>query len=479
MTPIEYEAVIGLEVHAELKTASKIFCACSTQFGAKPNTQCCPICMGHPGTLPTLNRGALELAIKAGLALECQIARQSRIDRKHYFYPDLPKAYQISQESDPLCKNGMLRFYLEGKEHCVGIERIHIEEDAGKLIHSNPKTLIDFNRCGVPLIEIVSKPELRSGAEAAAYLRMLKAILVRCEVSDCKMQEGSLRCDVNISLRHKGSERFGVRTEIKNLNSFAFAEKAINYEIKRQSELLKKGERVEPETRRYDAARGITVLMRKKETAEDYRYLPEANLPIIALEKEEIEAIAQTLPELPIEHTDRLVRLFGLRYEDAAILTSELALSCYFEAAARATSYPKTVANLLLTDLLPHCAADPFSSPIPCERLSQLAELLGNGMINSSIAKKLLLRLTKEDFSPAEIVEREQLGQIRDEGVLQALIADVIKRNPAAVQDFQNGKKNAIRALQGQMMAASGGRAEPRLAEALLLAALNETEQED
>lgn len=288
-----------------------------------------------------------------------------------------------------------------------------------------------------------------------------------------------MRCDVNISLRHKGSERFGVRTEIKNLNSFAFAEKAINYEIKRQSELLKKGERVEPETRRYDAARGITVLMRKKETAEDYRYLPEANLPIIALEKEEIEAIAQALPELPIEHTDRLVRLFGLRYEDAAILTSELSLACYFEAAARATSYPKTVANLLLTDLLPHCAADPFSSPIPCERLSQLAELLGNGMINSSIAKKLLLRLTKEDFSPAEVVEREQLGQIRDEGVLQALIADVIKRNPAAVQDFQNGKKNAIRALQGQMMAASGGRAEPRLAEALLLAALNDTEQEN
>ena len=472
MSDLFYEAVIGLEVHAELKTASKIFCACSTAFGAPPNTQCCPICTGHPGTLPTINRHAVELAIRAGLALQCEISRLSRTDRKHYFYPDLPKAYQISQNEFPLCKNGRLSFCMEGNTKEIGIERIHIEEDAGKLIHEGDQTLIDFNRCGVPLIEIVSKPDLRSGAEAAAYLRTLRAILSRLGVSDCKMQEGSLRCDVNISLRERGSDAFGTRVEIKNINSFAFVEKAINYEISRQTVLLGRGEVIGMETRRFDSTKGVTELMRTKESAEDYRYLPEPDLLAIKLSEEEIERISHALPELPAAQIARLTKTYGIRQKDAEILSAELLLSDFFEAAAAKTRFPQIALNLLLTELLPHCASEPFSSPVSWTRLAELAELLGEGEINSATAKKLLSRLIKDDFSPADTVAKEGLAQIRDADRLQLLVENAMQKMPQAVKDWIHGKSAAMRSLQGKIMAESGGRADPVLAEKLLTASL-------
>lgn len=472
MNDISYEAIIGLEVHAELKTASKIFCSCSTQFGAPPNTQCCPICMGHPGTLPFLNRHAVELAIRAGLALGCEISRTSRTDRKHYFYPDLPKAYQISQNEFPLCKNGRLSVSVDGNSWEIGIERIHIEEDAGKLIHTERQTLIDFNRCGVPLIEIVSKPDLRSGAQASAYLKSLKAILVRCGVSDCKMQEGSLRCDVNISLRPQGSQDFGTRVEIKNINSFAFVEKAINYEINRQAALLRRGEPISMETRRFDSSKGVTELMRKKESAEDYRYLPEPDLMGIFLTDAEIEEIAASLPELPNAHAARLVRELGMRLSEAEILCADPDLASFFEGIAAKTRHSQIALHLLLTDLLPHCPSEPFSSPVSGERLAELADLMGEGEINSATAKKLLARLTKSDFSPAEVVMTEGLAQIRDKEHLQALVAQAMESLPRAVADWQRGKTAAMRSLQGRIMALSGGRADPILAEELLRASL-------
>ena len=474
----QYEAIIGLEVHAELKTKTKIFCSCSTHFGAEPNTQCCPICMGHPGTLPVLNRQAVRLAILAGMGLNCRINSLSRTDRKHYFYPDLPKAYQISQNEIPLCENGSLTFTVGGVTREIGIARIHIEEDAGKLIHTDSATLIDFNRCGVPLIEIVSKPELRSGAEAAAYLRTLRAILVRLGVSDCKMQEGSLRCDVNISLRPVGSETFGARTEIKNINSFAFVEKAIHYEIKRQTEILQKGETISMETRRFDSSRGITELMRKKESAEDYRYLPEPDLPGILLSDKELQSIKESLPELPAAHRDRLASQFGIRQSEAEILVADPDLAAFFEKTAYQTAFPQTAVHLLLTDLMPHCGEDPFSSPVTERSLAALADLLGKGEINSAVAKKLLLRLTKEDLDPVLVVAKEDLGQIRDAERLSKLIKQAMEKQPRAVLDWQRGKLAAIRSLQGQIMALSGGRADPLLAEKLLLSAL-EASKED
>lgn len=473
MSQISYEAVIGLEVHAELKTDTKIFCDCSTRFGGAPNTQCCPVCMGHPGVLPRLNRRAVELAMRAGLALNCRIARHCRMDRKHYFYPDLPKAYQISQNEFPLCRDGFLELSTENGTRCIGISRIHLEEDAGKLNHTEQGTLIDFNRSGVPLIEIVSAPELRSGEEAANYLRALRAILVRCGVSDCKMQEGSLRCDVNISLRPVGSEAFGVRSEIKNLNSFAFVQKAIQYEIQRQSQMLQRGEELFSETRRYDEARGITVLMRRKERAVDYRFMPEPDIPPLSVSEEEIEEARRLLPELPAAQANRLALELDIASADAAILVTDPQLAQYFEETAALTAYPKTAANLLLTDLLPHCTAEPFSSPVPVAALAELADLMGQRRINSSTAKKLLLRMTRETISPAETAERENLWQITDPTLLQATVEEVLLGNPRAVADWKRGKRAALQALQGQVMRQTGGRADPLLSESLLLSALN------
>ncbi len=472
MSSPEWEAVIGLEVHAELKTKTKIFCSCAVDFGAPPNTNVCPICMGLPGAMPSLNRHAVELALRAGLALQCRISSCSGIDRKQYFYPDLPKGYQISQDTDPLCRNGRLRFSLDGEEREVGICRIHIEEDAGKLIHEGDQTMIDFNRCGVGLIEIVSEPTIRSASEAAAYLRALRGVLLACGVSDCRMQEGSLRCDVNVSVRPTGSSEMGVRAEIKNLNSFSFAEKAIVYEIDRQIEAQTAGIPLEPETRRYDAAQGKTVRMRVKETGVDYRFLPEPDLPPIHVTEAELSEIFATLPELPDERRRRLVRDCRLTEYDAAVLVSDPLLADYFEVAVEGCAYPKLCANLLLTDLLRVCESDPFFSPVPPSRLRALSELLGEGVINSATAKKLLVRMIEEDLDPYETVRRENLMQIRDRERLTALVDEVMCENPQAVCDFQNGKTAALRALQGKVMAKTGGRADPILTEQLLRSAL-------
>lgn len=477
MSRSDFEAVIGLEVHAELKTKTKIFCACPTDFGAAPNTQCCPICMGLPGAMPALNRSAVMLAATAGLALNCTVSPLSRTDRKQYFYPDLPKAYQISQGEMPLCRNGYLALNTSAGERRIGIARIHIEEDAGKLIHAAGRTLIDYNRSGVPLIEIVSEPHLRSGHEAADYLRTLRAILVSAGVTDGKMQEGSLRCDVNVSVRPVGSKTLGVRTEIKNLNSFVFVEKAIEYEIARQISLIERGEHVQMETRRYDAARGETVLMRRKERAEDYRFMIEPDLPPILLCEAEIEALRRALPEFPKEREARLVREYGLAPNDARTLCQDVALGDYFEAAAKACSYPRLVANLLLSELLRRCTGGDFAAPIPSARLSSLAELMGEGTVNSATVKKLLSRLYEEDFDPRAVVEREGLSQIRDEKLLKEIVLQVIAENSRAVADYKSGKAAALRSLQGRIMAQSGGRAEPMLTENILKSILDGKEE--
>ena len=473
MMTTDFEAVIGLEVHAELKTATKIFCSCPTTFGAAPNTLCCPVCLGLPGALPTLNRRAVELAVRAGLALDCKIATLCRTDRKQYFYPDLPKAYQISQDPYPLCFDGGLDVG-EG-EHAlrIGIARIHIEEDAGKLIHTGDKTLVDCNRCGVPLIEIVTRPVLRSPEEAGAFLRALRQILVTCEVSDCRMQEGSLRCDVNVSLRKKGSEELGTRTEIKNINSFAFVEKAIAYEIQRQTELLQSGSVLRAETRRFDASTGKTELMRIKESADDYRYLAEPDLPALALTQEEIDAIAKTLPELPRARAERLTRDCGIAKADAEIFVTDPALGDYFEQAASATTHKTLLSGLILTDLLRHCQSDPFASPVKARRMGEIAEMMGEGRVNSSTAKKLVARLIEGDFDPREAVLAEGLAQIRDRETLVRIVDEVLTESSKAVADYKNGKLAALRALQGRAMAKTKGLADPVLLETILLEKLS------
>lgn len=471
----EYEAVIGLEVHAELKTNSKVFCTCSTAFGASPNTQCCPVCMGLPGAMPMLNRRAVELAVMAGVLLNCKIAPVSRIDRKQYFYPDLPKAYQISQGDIPLCRNGYLELEVGTQKKRVGIARIHIEEDAGKLIHEGSNSLIDYNRCGIGLIEIVSEPSIRSGEEAATYLRTLRALLSACAISDCKMQEGSLRCDVNISVRKKGSQAFGVRTEIKNLNSFAFVQKAIDHEFVRQCELLETGGAVEAQTRRFDPATGKTYVMRSKESVSDYRFLIEPDLLPISISEEEIAQIATQIPELPSARSARLCQSFGIRKADADILVSDVLLADYFEAVAKDTKAPVIALNLLLGEVLRMSEGELFSTPIPPHRLGALATLLDAGTINHSTAKKLLSRLAVSDFDPIDVIEKEGLAQIRDESVLRAVLDEVLALNVRAVNDYKNGKTAAMRALQGQAMAKTAGRADPVLLEKLLLIALRET----
>ena len=470
-----YETVIGLEVHVELKTESKIFCSCATAFGAEPNTQCCPVCAGLPGALPTLNRRAVELAVKAGLALGCEIAEVSRMDRKHYFYPDLPKAYQISQAEHPICERGELRFLLNGEEKRVGVTRIHIEEDAGKLLHEGERTLVDCNRCGVPLIEIVSEPDLRSGAEAAEYLRELRSILVSCGISDCKMQEGAMRCDVNLSIRSCGETSMGVRTEIKNINSFSFVEKAIGYETKRQIAELEREGRVRQRTLRFVPATGKTEIMRDKEEAADYRFLPEPDLPPFRISRETVERLRCELPELPMAKRLRLQEAYGVSARDAATLTATVGLADYFETVASACAYPKIAVGLLLTDLLRLCEEEPFLAPVSACRLAELADLAGEGTVNHSTAKKLLLRLTEGDFSPRDVAKQEGLEQIRDPHLISAWLKELLSEEQRAVSDYRNGKKNAAKALQGKLMAKSGGRVDPILAERMLLDALNGT----
>ena len=456
-----YETVIGLEVHIELSTASKIFCSCSTEFGAEPNTQVCPICAGLPGTLPTLNKRAVELGITAGLATGCTISPVSYFDRKNYFYPDLPKAYQISQNDTPLCRDGYVDITVDNASKRIGIERIHLEEDAGKLIHTDNGTLIDYNRCGIPLIEIVSRPDIRSAEEAKAYLSELRLIMLYAGISDCKMNEGSFRCDVNLSVRKKGDERLGVRTEMKNINSFTFVGQAIEYESKRQIDLIESGGRVLMETRRFDANTGKTQTMRVKESAADYRFFREPDLLPLRISADTIDSIKSSLPLSPISLRKKLNECFGLAEDIIEIIVSRPAMSDYFLRAVEHTSFAQTVANLMVTEFLGEQAADEFCPPVSAKQLSEVAELFGTGEINSSTVKKLLSMLKNTDLSASELVAQKDMRQINDRDQIRYELDRVLHDTPKLLIDYQNGKLAAKKAIIGKVMAATGGRANP------------------
>lgn len=467
----EYEMVIGLEVHLELKTKTKIFCSCPTTFGAEPNTQCCPVCMGMPGTLPVLNRKVVEYAIKAGMATNCTIARYSKQDRKNYFYPDLPKAYQISQYDLPLCEHGHLDIETAAGSKRIGITRIHIEEDAGKLVHDDSGTFVDCNRCGVPLIEIVSEPDIRSAEEAVAYLQKLRATILYTGVSDCRMQEGSLRCDVNLSV-HKPGEPFGTRTEMKNLNSFQFIQKAIEYEYKRQVQAIENGEEIVQETRRFDEKTGKTFSMRRKEDANDYRYFPDPDLAPIEMSEQKLSKLQAAIPELPDARKAKYMEQYGLTAYDAEMITGTPEMADYFEAAAAATAYPKQAANLILTEVFRLLAAegeDAAQIPVSAAHLAALVTMTADGKINSSTEKKVLSDLWKSgDADPESYVREHDLEQISDRAVLESMVDAVIEQNPKSVADFKKGKTNALKSLVGQIMGKTGGRANPVIVQELI-----------
>lgn len=471
-----YEMVVGLEVHAELKTKSKIFCSCPTDFGAPPNTQCCPVCMGLPGALPVLNQAAVEYAVKAGLATHCTVANISKLDRKNYFYPDMPKAYQISQYDQPLCRNGFLEIETEQGSKKIGIVRIHIEEDAGKLIHDEKdETLLDFNRCGIGLIEIVSAPDIRSGEEARAYLQKLKTVLLYTGVSDCRMNEGSLRCDVNLSVRKKGEERFGVRTEIKNLNSFSYIVKAIEYEFRRQVALLEAGEIVCQQTRRFDVATGKTELMRIKENADDYRYFPEPDLPPIHIDEQRIEALRAELPRLPDERKKEYRERYGLSAYDAEVLCADPMMAEYFECGAEKTKYPKLLANMMLSELMRLSVTERFSCAIAPLHMAELADLLGDGTVNSSTGKTLISQMWANDRRPIDLVTEQNLRQINDADLLRKEVEQALFANPKALADYRNGKKAAAKVIVGRVMAQTRGRANPVLLSRMVEECMNES----
>ena len=465
-----YEAVIGLEVHVELKTETKVFCSCSAKFGAEPNTQCCPVCMGMPGTMPMLNTRAVDFTVMAGLALGCQIAKKSWFDRKNYFYPDLPKGYQITQAVSPFCRGGEVPLRGLGYEKSVRLRQIHLEEDAGKLIHSPEGTLIDYNRCGVPLIEIVSEPDIATAEEAKAYLNELRRILLFMGVSDCKMNEGSLRCDVNVSV-HKPGERNGERCEVKNLNSVSYVGKAVDYEIRRQTELLLSGGTVAKETRRFNEDTGITESMRQKESAVDYRYFTEPNIPPICIPESYIEEIKRQMPIMPEKARRNLTEQLKIGGDAAELITQTPKIYEYFLEVERKTRYPVHAANLLAGEILTVCGEDP-AEYLPAEKLADAAEMFGEEAITSSVAKQLIKLAAESGDAPSIIAEREGLYQIRDEAVLGALIREGIEANPRALQDYKKGKETAKKTFLGYVMRSTGGRADARLCAALLDEAL-------
>jgi aspartyl-tRNA(Asn)/glutamyl-tRNA(Gln) amidotransferase subunit B len=455
-----YEAVIGLEVHVELSTATKIFCACENSFGDAPNTHVCPVCMGLPGAMPVLNRRAVELAIRAGLALGAEVSAVSRFDRKNYFYPDLPKGYQISQNEFPICRDG--RVVLT--DAMIGVERIHLEEDAGKLIHdSGEGTLVDYNRCGVPLIEIVSRPDIRSAGQAKEYLSELRLALIYAGVSQCRMERGEMRCDVNISVRPRGESGFGVRTEIKNVNSFAFVGKAIEYEIERQTGILDAGGQLSPQTRRFDASTAKTYAMRSKESAADYRFFPEPDLPELCVDDATVEKIKAHMERGPSEYRELFEQKYSLSAENTKILVSEPCVARYFERAAALTEYPRLAANIFLTDIIGKREGERFA--VSAEQLAQIATLYGEQTVNSSTVKKLIDIVSGTQLSPADEVESRGLSQIRDEALIGKMLDEVLAETPKLWQDFVGGKSAAKKAIIGRVMAKCSGRAAPDVLE--------------
>ena len=475
---MSYEAVIGLEIHSELKTNTKIFCGCATTFGAEHNTHVCPVCLGLPGVLPTLNKRVLEFAIKAGLALNCEINKFSKFDRKNYYYPDLPKNWQTSQYDLPICENGYVDITKSnGETKRIRITRIHMEEDAGKLVHSG-KTIkdsdtsnVDYNLTGVPLIEIVSEPDMSSPEEARLYMEKVKSILQYIDVSNCKMEEGNLRADLNVSLRPAGSDVLGTRTEMKNINSFKAVEEALTYEIERQEEVLEDGGHIIQETRTWDPDRGITLSMRSKENAHDYRYMPEPDLVPIITTDEEIEAFRKSLPELPDARKARLEEQFGLSAYDAGIITSSREMAEYFDAVIETGADAKLAANWIMGDLSKNLNAESLEisdSPVDAKRLGEMIGLISKGTISSKIAKKVFEEMWKSPDSPDKIVKDKGLVQITDTKAIEEIVDKVIEANQKAVEDYKSGNKKAIGALVGQVMKQSKGKANPQTVNQIL-----------
>lgn len=473
----KYITVIGLEVHAELKTKTKAFCACSTAFGGTPNTHVCPVCMGMPGALPVLNKQVVEFAIRAALALNCKINKFNKFDRKNYFYPDLAKGYQISQFDQPICEHGYIDISVEGTPKRIGITRIHMEEDAGKLVHSgatistSDSSAVDYNRAGVPLIEIVSEPDMRSAEEARAYMENLKAILEYTDVCDCKMQEGSLRCDANISIMPVGAKEFGTRAEIKNLNSFRALVRAIEYEVARQKEILEDGGHVVQETRTWDDANGVTLSMRSKEEAHDYRYFPEPDLVPVQLDDAWIERVQSELPELPAARQARLMSEYGLPEYDASQIVSVKAMAEYFDEAVKTAKDAKGVSNWLLGDVSAYLNSEGVSIAdfkISPANLAELVNLIKEGVLSSKLAKKVFAEMLKENEAPKALVKKLGLEQVSDEGAIAAMVDEVIAANPQSVADYKAGKERAIGFLVGQIMKKSKGKANPGMVQKLL-----------
>ena len=472
-----FETVIGLEVHAQLATRSKMFCGCPTGFGAAPNSQTCPICLGMPGVLPVINRRAVEFAVRTALALGLRVNPACRFARKHYYYPDMPKNFQISQYEEPLAEDGALEIEGVAGPRRIGIQRLHLEEDVGKLVHEGAfaaaqASLVDYNRSGVPLMETVSRPDLRSPEEAAAYLRAFRAVLLYLGVCDGNMEEGSLRCDANISLRAPGSAELGTKVEIKNLNSFRNVQRALEHEERRQAEALAAGGRIVQETRLFDADRGVTRSMRSKEYAHDYRYFPEPDLVPLKLDPAWIESIRAALPEPPRARRQRFVSQYGLPVYDAQILTQSRALAEYYETAVRAHDNPKAISNWIMSELLRELGGDDDAAiartPIPPGHLAALVRLIDGGTISGKIAKDVFARMLASGDDPDTIVRREGLTQVADAGALEVLVDQAIAANPKAVADFKAGKTAASKALVGQVMKASAGRANPGLVDRLV-----------
>ncbi len=471
---MKYEAVIGIEVHAELSTETKIYCGCANKFGGEINTHCCPVCTGMPGALPVLNGKVVEYAIKAGLAMNCEITKESKQDRKNYFYPDLPKAYQISQFDLPLCHDGFIEIKAGGEKKKIGVTRIHIEEDAGKSLHDvvPGASLMDYNRCGVPLIEIVSEPDMRSAAEAKEYLDTLKSILQYIGVSDCKMQEGSLRCDVNVSIRPEGQKEFGVRSEMKNVNTFSGALKGIEYEIARQTKILEAGGVIEQETRRWDDAKGESVPLRSKEDAHDYRYFPEPDLMPIITTDEEIEKIRKEIPELPHVKRERYVTQYGLPEYDSDQLTQLKSTADFFEETIAGGAAPKAASNWIMGDIW-RIMNEKFmvieDLPFTPKQLADMIKEIEKGTISNTAAKQVLEKMFETSKDPAVIIDELGLRQVNDEGAILEIIKAVIEANPQSIADYKGGKDRAVGFLVGQVMRQSKGKANPQTVNKLLV----------
>ena len=477
MSISNYETVIGLEVHVELHTKTKIFCGCSTEFGAPPNTHTCPVCLGHPGVLPVLNRQAVDYAMKAAMALNCEIGDVSKFDRKNYFYPDSPKAYQISQYDQPIGLNGYIDIEVDGRTKRIGITRLHLEEDAGKLTHVDGgfASLVDFNRVGTPLIEIVSEPDISSPEEARAYLEKLRAIMLYCEVSDVKMEEGSMRCDANISLRPHGQQEFGTRAELKNMNSFRGVVRGLEYEQLRQAEILDEGGEVVQETRRWDESQAKTFSMRGKEEAHDYRYFPDPDLVTLHIDQAWKDRIRASIPELPDARKARYTSEYGLPEYDAGVITSSKALADLFENSLEYTKDAKAVSNWIMGDLLGYLNTNGLEVAdvkLTGQGLGEMIGLLEKGTISSKIAKTVFKEMLQSGKLPQQIVEEQGLVQISDEGAIKAIVDEVIAANPASVEDYKAGKEKAIGFLVGQVMKQSKGKANPGLVNKLLVEAL-------